>query len=290
MELLWQNGEVVLQSQNNKKPNLGESNNKFKQTSRDPNNPNQGGERISWSQCPIAEAFEKEFCSKFLSDIPSSNPIQGQNLFNFGPSGNTVLQSPRQPDFGINSLPPPRFPSFGGSDENRNMGDIAEIVDPLKGQRSMRQCSTVTIGSSHCGSNQVVNDLDISRASSCGIGGNNNPWRDRTEKEMLEQPIASSSGGSGSSSLWKASNQSNDSSRLKRKSMDESECRSDVCLVTLLSCFLKVYWIFYILLSYVFCFLYRVLSQSRLLEISRFTNQELLVGVEWLKCITFPRG
>ncbi|XP_047948148.1 transcription factor PHYTOCHROME INTERACTING FACTOR-LIKE 13-like [Salvia hispanica] len=162
VELLWQNGEVVLHSQTNRK--------QAKQS--------HGDGAVSWIDCPIDESFEREFCANFLSEIP---PSEG-----FAPP------------------PPLRFEVPGKSLE----------------------CSGMTVGSSHCASNQVVNEVDMSWASSSGVG---RALNEGVEREAPGQARTSASGGSGSSSLWKTSSLSNETSRHKRKSrdMDESECPSD---------------------------------------------------------------
>ncbi|KAG6404780.1 hypothetical protein SASPL_132356 [Salvia splendens] len=166
VELLWQNGEIVLHSQTNRKQS--------KQS--------HGDGTVSWIDCPIDESFEREFCANFLSEIP---PSQG-----FAP--------PPPPP------PPPRF-------------EAAEVPG-----KSL-ECSGMTVGSSHCASNQVVNEVDMSWASSSGVG---RALNEGVEREVPGQARTSASGGSGSSSLWKTSNET---SRHKRKSrdMEESECPSD---------------------------------------------------------------
>ncbi|XP_042007116.1 transcription factor PHYTOCHROME INTERACTING FACTOR-LIKE 13-like isoform X1 [Salvia splendens] len=165
VELLWQNGEIVLHSQTNRKQS--------KQS--------HGDGTVSWIDCPIDEPFEREFCANFLSEIP---PSEG-----FAPP------------------PPPRF-------------EAAEVPG-----KSL-ECSGMTVGSSHCASNQVVNKVDMSWASSSGVG---KALNEGVEREAPGQARTSASGGSGSSSLWKTSSLSNETSRHKRKSrdMEESECPSD---------------------------------------------------------------
>ncbi|KAL1555470.1 helix loop helix domain [Salvia divinorum] len=165
VELLWQNGEIVLHSQTNRKQS--------KQSDDDGT--------VSWIDCPIDESFEKDFCANFLSEIPPSEA--------FAPP------------------PPPRF-------------EAAEVP------RKSLECSGMTVVSSHCASNQVVNEVDMSWASSYGVG---RALNEGVEREAPGQARTSGSGGSGSSSLWKTSSLSNETSRHKRKSCDleESECPSD---------------------------------------------------------------
>ncbi|XP_073124507.1 transcription factor PHYTOCHROME INTERACTING FACTOR-LIKE 13-like [Henckelia pumila] len=243
VELLWQNGEVVLQSQTQRKSS--NDSNKSKQVHRHDDlrsqfvmtstNLSQDEEAISWIHCPIDESFEEELGSDFLSEIPSSNPIfEGGNFFKFSGS--------QQHEFGSISLPPPSLESLDSTHQDQILrGDRKDsnLDLPVKRQEFVRmgpcdvhELSVLTIGSSHCGSNQV--------ASSCGIGSRTkvddtnhvkkpSPVSDEcTEIETLEQALTSSSGGSGSS-FWKTNNQSNENSGHKRKSRDAelSDCLSD---------------------------------------------------------------
>ena len=87
VELLWQNGEVVLHSQTNRKQS--------KQATLI-----QGGdddETVSWIDCPIDESFQRELCVNFLSEIPpsldeSSKKPDGEREFKFGESSEVIHQ------------------------------------------------------------------------------------------------------------------------------------------------------------------------------------------------------
>ncbi|KAL8031220.1 hypothetical protein ABFX02_13G010500 [Erythranthe guttata] len=217
MELLWQNGELVLHSQTNHRKIINDDPSyKSKQSHNTNNRVSTSGateisntfiqddETSSWIDCPIDESFEKEFCANFLSDgIPSSssinnNPLQCEN----------VLFSP-----------PPRFESFNNSNSNNNSNCNNQEMHVQKRRAEnggVPECSGRTFGSSHCASNQVVDKVKSSESM---------------ERETIGQAIASCSGGSGNSSFWKTSSPySNDTTNgHKRKSRDveESECRSD---------------------------------------------------------------
>ncbi|KAL2245856.1 UNVERIFIED_CONTAM: Transcription factor PHYTOCHROME INTERACTING FACTOR-LIKE 13 [Sesamum indicum] len=255
VELLWQNGEVVLHSQTNRKQSFDPTKSKqvhkpdqlTSRASENPNNLIQDDETVSWINCAIDESFEKEFCANILPEIPSSIPIEanklpekydGEKVSKFGASNvNNISPGQQRIDF---ARPPPRFGTCDVAHQRKNLGGIRKQGDlqlPVKNQA----CSVMTIGSSHCSSNQVVNEVDMTWASSCGIGSRDiSAWTDEnygrkvsppcesTERETLGQAITSSSGGSGSS-FWKTSSQSNDTNRNKRKSRDveESECQSD---------------------------------------------------------------
>lgn len=212
VELLWQNGEVVLQSQSHRKSS--NDSNKSKQVHKhDDSNSHfvmtltnliQDEEAISWIHCPIDEYFDKELRSDFLSQIPSANPvIEGENFFKFSSS--------QQHEFDPISLPPPSFETLDSTHRDQ-----------------------IRTGSSHCGSNQV--------ASSCGIGSRTvsakvddanhvkiaSPMNEEcTEIETLEQALTFSSGGS-ASSFMKTNHQSNENNCHKRKSRDAelSDCLS----------------------------------------------------------------
>ncbi|PIN17462.1 hypothetical protein CDL12_09881 [Handroanthus impetiginosus] len=234
VELLWQNGEVVLHSQNHRKqgydpskPRQVHKNNDptISRANENPTNLLQDDETVSWINYPIDESFEKEFCSNFLSEISSSTPLEPVKNSEKVPkfSASQVNQ-----DFASVPLPPPRFDAF---DQHQNL-PVKRQAFPQTTQGEVHECSMRTIGSSHCASNQVVNDVDMSWESSRTLEENYaqkvSPQYESTERETHGQAITSSSGGSGSS-IWKTSSQSNDTNRHKRKSrdMEESECRSD---------------------------------------------------------------
>ncbi|XP_073314148.1 transcription factor PHYTOCHROME INTERACTING FACTOR-LIKE 13-like isoform X2 [Primulina huaijiensis] len=212
VELLWQNGEVVLQSQTHRKSSNDSNKSKkvhkhddtksrFVMTST---NLIQDEEAISWIHSPIDESFE-ELCSDFLSEIPSSNPVfEGENFFKF--------PSSQQHEFGPISLPPPVFEILNSNHQDQ-----------------------ILTGSSHCGSNQVASSCGIcSRTLSDKVDDANHvkklsPVSDEcAEIETLEQALTSCSRGSGSS-FWKTTNQSNEINCHKRKSRDAelSDCLSD---------------------------------------------------------------
>ncbi|KAA3456091.1 transcription factor PIF4-like [Gossypium australe] len=111
VELLWQNGKVVLQSQTHKK---------------------QDDETVSWIQHPFEESFEKEMFSNFFSEFPAYDPMDHQHE---------------------------------QQEDDKSLKHKNNLM-----QREVNELSGMAIGSSHCGSNQVRNDGDLSRGSSNGIG------------------------------------------------------------------------------------------------------------------------
>lgn len=145
-------------------------------------------------------------------------------------------------------MPPPKFHCSGSAQQNQNLGGLEKMVSlsqvnsaPGKqgsdlgcsssGQLAgeVRECSVMTVAFSHCGSNQLLGDLDASRVSSKDDVQKLVPQSDRGKTET--EPLTSSSGGSGSS-FGRTCKQSTGGigSNHKRKSRDaeESECQSGV--------------------------------------------------------------
>ncbi|KAL0545931.1 hypothetical protein IC582_015830 [Cucumis melo] len=300
VELLWRNGQVVLQSQKAKKSSLIANEVRQFQKQNQPlyrsnvscgNSSNliQDDETVSWIQDPLDDSFEKEFCSNFFSELPPADPIdivkqpikhfQDDKQTRFGAFdtsthvtfGNSVKKSSKPPaalaEFPMNTMPPPRFQFQDSSRQNKDLGDLGKLVNfsqvpapPLKGdlgssnggkesgnliQGEGRDCSAMTVGSSHCGSNQVPNpnDLDLSRVStsgfrnaglSAGLSKEDNrklvAQGERDKTETMDPTATSSSGGSGSSmDRSRTIGQSTGGNSNKRKGRDgeESECQSE---------------------------------------------------------------
>ncbi|XP_073156211.1 transcription factor PIF5-like isoform X2 [Henckelia pumila] len=248
VELLWQNGEVVLHSQTRRKP----SHDLLKSKQVDENDQTttiQDDETISWIHCPIDEAFDKEFCSNFMSGNPQSTAVQDdkhsgsmecEKPFRFRASAvNHVYQTSQPPTF----APPPRFETLDSALQDQSSGHVRKAGNldftgkrPLynhMGRSENHELSARTVGSSNCGSNQLASSCGIGRGTlSAGVNQNHtrnvSPRSGNRERETHDQAISSSYGGSGSS-FWKTSNQSNDTSCHKRKSRNVtgSECPSD---------------------------------------------------------------
>ncbi|KAG8387117.1 hypothetical protein BUALT_Bualt03G0219900 [Buddleja alternifolia] len=212
MELLWENGEVVLHSQTQRKESTSRS------TIHNPNTLIQDDETVSWITCPIDESFEKEFCANFLSEIPPveanrlSGLYEGEKVSKVGVSDvNNVLSN--------SQLPPPRFEAFGKRKTSNLEFPVKKPGFDHKGHDKLLEGSIMTIGSSHCASNQVNNEMEENYA-----------WKvsESMGTDLPEQAITSSSGGSGSS-FWKRNDKSNETNSHKRKKrdMEESQCQSD---------------------------------------------------------------
>lgn len=304
MELLWRNGQVVLQSQKAKKPSLITNEVREFEKQNQPlyrsnnvscgNSSNliQDDETVSWIHDPLDDSFEKEFCSNFFSELPPAGPIeivkqpikhfQDDKHTRFGAFdttthvtfGNSPKTHSKPPaalaEFPTNTMPPPRFQFPDSTRQTKDLGDLGKMVNfsqvpvPLKGdlgssnggresgnliQGEGRDCSAMTVGSSHCGSNQVPNpnDPDVSRVSTSGFGNaglsaglskeDNRkmvPQGERGKTETMDPTATSSSGGSGSSmDRSRTVGQSTGGNRNKRKGRDgeESECQSEVKLL-----------------------------------------------------------
>nr|WIE96086.1 basic helix-loop-helix transcription factor [Loropetalum chinense var. rubrum] len=121
VELLWRNGQVVMQSQTHRKADPIQSNKPIKQ-------------------------FQNDKSIKFSNDIPNPNSAG-------------------------NPMPPPRFQISDSTLQNPNSGGgIGKVVNFAKssgrvgdlgscsGKGEVRECSVMTVGSSHCGSNQIGNE------------------------------------------------------------------------------------------------------------------------------------
>lgn len=249
VELLWQNGEVVLHSQTHRKPNQDPMKSKQVNENDQTTSPVVGNlmtnliqddETISWIHCPIDEAFEKEFCSNFLSENPASTAVQAnkhsgsmesEKPFKFSVSDiNHVHQSSQPPTF----APPPRFETFESALQDQSSGHVRRTGNlDFPGKRpvynhmgcgEIHELSVRTIGSSHCGSNQLASSYGIGRRTlSAEVNENQtrnvSPRSDNRERETHDQAISSSYGGSGNS-FWKTDKQSNDTNRHKRKSIN----------------------------------------------------------------------
>ncbi|KAK7853302.1 transcription factor pif4 [Quercus suber] len=285
VELLWKNGQVVLQSQTRKpsfnhndsrqvvqKPKLRGSGS-YGNSSNLIQNDDDGDDTVSWVQYPLeVDPFEKEFCYNLFSELPPSDPkeIEQDKLLNkFGASDTDVdathvianshqptsisISNSVVPEFPGNlGHHPPRFPfPESAAQKNHDLGGpgkVSNFIGSSNGQHGgegsgqlmqgeVRECSVMTIGSSHSGSNQVPNDPDFSN----GVGTSAlfagpvkqdvhkiTPQSERRKMDTLEPTVASSSGGSGSS-FGRRCTQSTGVNSMKRKVRDaeELECQSE---------------------------------------------------------------
>ncbi|XP_028798160.1 transcription factor PIF4 [Neltuma alba] len=287
VELIWQNGQVVMNSQTQRKPAANSIDSRqFQKNDQSTIRANesygnsshliQDDDAVSWIQYPLEDPLDQQLCSNILSELPSSGLESGKPIrqleegkyVKFGPysachvtaSSQTPNIKPFSQELSGDAMPAPRvhFPDspqknihFGGSQNVLNFSQFSESskVAPTssnaqsegKGnggllQNKGKECSVMTVGSSHCGSNQVPLDPDISRASSNGVWttalfSEPEPQRDGIQKsihqsekgksEVPEPTLSSSSDDSGS--LAKTCSWSARSHGQKRKKIDTEE-------------------------------------------------------------------
>lgn len=261
VELLWENGQVVLHAQTHHHPIPGHeqpSNNNdsglvnkhagdqsvIRGSAFSCENPVTGliqdTETVSWLDCPVDDPlFDKEFTSNFLAEFPHSNPMDG--LDEPGKS-----MDHRRYNFAANPSLPPRFFTFDHS-HLEGISKTATVPEPVKQAdipSSNKGCSfrtrgevgehsVKTVASSHCGSNQVITDAADATVSAAvakdDVGKISSP-SDKIHTQTLETGITSSSSGASHSGFGITSNQSRGTTSHKRKSRDaeDSECQSKV--------------------------------------------------------------
>lgn len=169
-----------------------------------------------------------------------------------------------------NHMPPPRLHYSNSSQQNQNLGSLGKVVNfsqfsahgkcdlrsstgqQLAGkeagtQGEIKECSVMTVGLSHCGSNQLPADLDVSWVSSNNGDGNTSlsagafkgnvkkimPQSESGKTETLEPTVTSPSGGSGSSfgrpcKQSTATTSGNNNNKRKSIDVEELECQSEV--------------------------------------------------------------
>ncbi|XP_068655213.1 transcription factor PIF4-like [Aristolochia californica] len=258
MELLWQNGQVVMNSQTHRRsvPSCTETKpihtldqpSKFGLSQVNVNSLAAEDETASWLHYPVEDSFEKEFCSNFFCDIPNvdstrDHPNQetrarSQTLFkqyeNHAMAENAILPQKSQL-----TDPVARGPNVGSS-SSVNFSHFSRLYktdgegkgNMVPGEKG--EASTMTVGLSYCGSNQVQNEADLSRVSDKILGSVKNDFQkmasqsERGETDAVEPTVTSSSGGSGGS-LARSSKLTdhNQSRKRKGRDADESECQSE---------------------------------------------------------------
>ncbi|CAJ1971295.1 unnamed protein product [Sphenostylis stenocarpa] len=266
VELLWQNGQVVMHSPTHRKL-LGNSSNSRQMQRNDRSTLRAGGtygkssnldqeEAAPWIQYPLENPLEQEFCSNILSELPppcevdsyykSIRQLEEEKFAKFvSPSAPHHPTSYSQPLLsnmkpscvqGLlgNLMPAPRFhvpdsnqkiSDFGASrrvlnfthfSTPCNVSSPSQKINANLSQSEAREHSVITVGSSHCGSNHIPQDQDVSRVSSSGVSATTNnttlftepeavdivqrpiPRSEKGKSEMIEPTVTSSSGGLGS--------------------------------------------------------------------------------------------
>ncbi|XVE86230.1 hypothetical protein DITRI_Ditri18aG0018700 [Diplodiscus trichospermus] len=164
VELLWQNGEVVLHSQTSRKHGANPCESRQVEKNDQPTfrggNPSlsygnssnliQDEETVSWIQYPIEDCFEKEFCSNFFSELPSADPMdantdkpnrqfdqhQQQQLVKSSVTSPAILNIPANslqvnvssaaPEFCGNRMQPPKF-QFDSAQQNKSSEGLSNV-------------------------------------------------------------------------------------------------------------------------------------------------------------------
>lgn len=211
VELLWQNGQIVLHNQTHRKsppPCVGfrQSQNpksvlKSEITNVNANNLVQEDETMSWFQYPIDDPLERDFYAEFF-ELPSGG-------------------------FTDNSLGKEKCAEAENESNAVNLGSGVQVVGG-------GECSSImTIGSSICGSNQVPTQVEGSNlhhlnTAKLPIEGNK-----CYNSSTHEATATSSSGGSGCSiGITQQQSISNQGTKRKERSTEESASQSEVYIYT----------------------------------------------------------
>ncbi|RWW57209.1 hypothetical protein BHE74_00036028 [Ensete ventricosum] len=193
VELLWQDGHVVMHTQSNHRASAINDESKPDQEPQCERSLArsagliQDDETVSWLQYPLDDPPAKEFCSDFFSEMA------GIDVIGVPPTESTAFAATRPP------RPPqgckPQASSFGDGD------------------------------ASICGSNQIHAQADLSR-DSAAAAAKGSP----SETEAYETTLTSSSGGSDCSvrRTRKQSFGSNRSQKRRKRDADDREYQSEV--------------------------------------------------------------
>lgn len=284
-ELLWQNGQVVLNSQTHRRPIATSYESKQVHKSDQPLKSSvpfgnlssmvQEDETASWlQQYALDDSMEKEFFSDFPYEILNVDLIRSEKMMSkeIAPGAkNTRFASAEeahvlvssstersQPvvehcDLAKNTMPPPKSqianstacPTLGGA-RIVNSPHFSKPIETNFGSSNelrggLEECSIMPIASSHCSSNQVHNDPNLSQVSSSGVsptktfGGSAKEdvkrmflQSERGQTETLEMTLTSSSGGSRETDRMEKQTAGNQSHKRKERDANESECQSEV--------------------------------------------------------------
>ncbi|KAF2566475.1 hypothetical protein F2Q70_00028772 [Brassica cretica] len=199
VELLWRDGQVVLQSQTNREQTQAQTvkHDHHQETLRS-HTFLEDQETVSWLQYP---PYEDQFITDGFSShfFSTGNPLERP--------ASEMVKHEAGPDPPDQAMPPPMF----------RLTDSSSSVKEL----AKEQYSVVTVGPSHCGSSQSHNNLDVSVRHD----------RSKTVNERLYHNAGSSSGGSSGCSFGKnikemAGVQSITTDRKRKHIMDTDEYAS----------------------------------------------------------------
>jgi len=113
VELLWQNGQVVLHSQTHRKPVQRAFQSTLRTSEPYGNSSNliQDDETVSWIQYPLEDPLEQEFCSNLLSELPQCDVESYKQIKPFEEGKFTKLDASSAPHVTVSSQPPTMKPS-----------------------------------------------------------------------------------------------------------------------------------------------------------------------------------
>jgi len=260
VELLWQNGQVVMHSQANRKlPGNSSNLRQMQKTTLRTSEPNLDQEEAApWIQYPLDDPLEQGLCSNLLSELPPPCEVESYykpireleeekfaNIFSPSPSQENLMSAPglHVPDSSqkINDFGASRkvlnFPHFSAP---RNVSSPSQKTAVNLSQSVAREHSVITVGSSHCSSNHIPQDQGVNRVSSSGVWAtttNNTtlsaepdavdciqrpaPRNERGKSEMIEPTVTSSSGGCGNTGIGRTCSLSTREHGRKRKGTEE---------------------------------------------------------------------
>lgn len=275
VELLWQNGQVVLNSQTHRKPVFNSVNSRQVQNNDHSTLRSSGlygnsstlfqeDETVSWIQYPLDDPLEQELCSDFLHELPPyaieadkpNKQFEEEKFAKFTtdsashltatsqpPNIKLPILSPRftpeasQKNVTFNGLPKVlNFPQFSAVPKVVSASSNAQHGEKGAGnmlQNEAGEGSVMTVGSSHCGSNQIPRDRDANNgvwATSMSVEPSS--FRDNVQRKLpmdekgkseTHEPTATSSSDGSGSSLEKTCSRSNSICSQKRKGTDSEE-------------------------------------------------------------------
>lgn len=232
VELLWENGSVVMQSQNNRKHQESTQTKPSQKVDLKPDvpviNPSTLIQDDEWLQYAMDDSLEKAFGCELLSDIPTTSTLYSGKLNKavMAPPKSTQMnsnlvncESLNFPHFlrppAIEDMPPPKTTQMLSGLNNSESINFPHFSRQSKGNIGL---SNSIVGASACGSNQVHYQNDVS----CMM----NIAQDKSRTNTFNTTLTSSSGGSGCSHGRNSTQQSTGRLNNKRKVRDaaESEC------------------------------------------------------------------
>lgn len=259
VELLWQDGHVVMHSQNNPKPSATSS--EFRTIEEhEPINLIQDGEAVSWFENPSDDSLAKDFCSEFFSEMAGISTICADKM-----NDNVVAKDDKCAAINSSNVVAAALqiqesrtmplPKAQGSDAV----NFFHFSRPLSGKLSEKgsgirtrvggQESSVAManGSSICGSNQILKQADLSSSDAAGLTrGSNEIARicsplQSEQKHAHESTFPSSSGGSVfSTRSMGVLDESNGCQKRKQRDVDGHADQSEVVHSFLLYFFLLI--------------------------------------------------